>query len=92
MVKVLIAEGCREVDSPSGLRHYARGGAKGYARGGLFEMEHPGDVAAAVKIGGYVVPPGTPAPAGCGYRCPACGHGSYFRTCGRCGHEGCERE
>jgi hypothetical protein len=26
-----------------------------------------------------------------GYRCPACGFGSFTRTCGRCGQE-CHRE
>lgn len=26
-----------------------------------------------------------------GYRCPVCGHGSFFRRCGKCGTD-CERE
>ena len=26
-----------------------------------------------------------------GYRCPGCGHGSFFKRCGKCGAE-CERE
>ena len=91
MPKVLIAAGCREIDDPAtGTRHYARGGARGYERGGLFEMSD-GAARRAVAIGGYVVPPGTPAPAGCGFRCPSCGHGSYFTECGKCGTE-CERE
>lgn len=89
MPKVLMAEGCREMDV-AGRRHYALGGERGYAQGGLFEM---GDRAArlAVKAGGAVASMAGPTRRALGWRCPACGFGSFLRRCGRCGAE-CERE
>jgi hypothetical protein len=89
MPKVLIAEGCREVDF-AGRRHYALGGRKGYERGGLFEMS---DAAAkqAVKIGGAIASLTGVTARAAGFRCKACGFGSFFRRCSRCGAE-CERE
>jgi len=86
-----MAEGCREIDA-GGRRHYARGGAKGYAQGGVFKMD---DHAAklAVKAGGAIASlTASPARlASIGFWCTACGFGSYFTTCGRCGAE-CVRE
>jgi hypothetical protein len=90
MTKVIIAAGCREVDAPSGRRYYARGGVRGYQQGGSFEMT-PGDAKAAVAMGGAIASlVGAPSRTD-GYRCGACGHGSYFARCGRCGGH-CERE
>jgi hypothetical protein len=85
MTRVLIAEGCREVDF-GGRRYYARD----YQQGGSFDMP---DAAArqAVRIGGAIA-----SVSGCGsrkdgYRCPACGFGSWVKICSRCGAE-CVRE
>jgi hypothetical protein len=91
VTKVIVAKGCREIDSPyTGTRYYARGGAKGYEGGGLFDMA-PADAALAVKMGGAIASLNGTAPKGTGFRCPACGFGSWLKTCGRCGAE-CERE
>lgn len=93
MPHVLVAEGCRELDIGS-TRHYAGMNGRGsdYARGGIFRDLTDSEAKAVVaSAGGYIIPPGTPARRGVGYRCPACGHGSYFIRCGNCG-EGCERE
>lgn len=88
---MLIAEGCREIDF-GGRRYYAGDGSrKSYEQGGVFR-DMPDDAARqAVKIGGAVA-----SVSGCGsrrdgYRCPACGFGSWVKTCSRCGAE-CERE
>ena len=85
MTRVIIAEGCREVDY-GGRRHYARN----YQQGGLFDMS---DAAArqAVKIGGAIASLAGAAGRAIGWRCPACGFGSFVRTCSRCGTE-CVRE
>ena len=91
MTKVIFAEGCREIDSPlTGRRYYARGGRKGYEQGGAFDM-HPADAKLAVKMGGAVASLAGATRRRLGFRCPACGFGSYLRRCGRCGAE-CERE
>jgi hypothetical protein len=89
MPKVLIAEGCREIDY-GGRRHYALGGQKGYMKGGLFEMS---DAAArqAVRLGGAVAPAIDATRRGIGWRCPGCGFGSFVRRCSKCGTE-CVRE
>jgi hypothetical protein len=89
VTRVLIAEGCREVDF-AGTRHYARGGRKGYLKGGLFDMS-PAAARQAVKIGGAIASEAGTTRRGIGYRCPSCGFGSFVRTCGRCGTE-CVRE
>lgn len=89
MPKVLVAEGCREIDS-GGTRYYARGGRSGYLQGGLFDMSDA-DAARAVKMGGSIASLAGTARRASGYRCPSCGFGSYVRDCGRCGSE-CERE
>lgn len=89
MTRVIFAEGCREIDA-GGVRHYARGGEKGYRQGGLFEMD---DRAArlAVKAGGAIASLAGAVGRAVGFRCPACGFGSFTRVCGKCGTE-CERE
>lgn len=88
MPRVLVAEGCREIDS-GGTRYYARGGRKGYLQGGLFDMSDA-DARRAVKMGGSVASLAGTARRSSGFRC-GCGFGSYTRICGRCGSE-CERE
>ena len=61
------------------------------ARSGFFEMPER-HAALHLKSAGYGSwhVPGVPAP-GAGRRCVACGFGSWFKTCGRCGAE-CVRE
>lgn len=89
MTRVIVAEGCRELDI-RGRRHYARGGRKGYEQGGSFEVDS--SVAKlVVKMGGAIASQVTAAARGVGYRCGACGFGSFIKRCGRCGGE-CERE
>jgi hypothetical protein len=91
MTRVIVAAGCREIDSPyTGQRYYARGGARGYEQGGSFDM-HPLDAKLAVKIGGALASLNGTARRATGWRCPSCGFGSYLKRCGRCGAE-CERE
>lgn len=91
MTRVIVAEGCREIDSPlTGRRYYARGGPRGYTQGGSFDM-HPADAAMAVKMGGAIASEAGATRRGVGYRCGGCGFGSFVRTCSRCGAE-CERE
>jgi hypothetical protein len=87
VTRVLIAEGCREVDGPSGRRYYARN----YQQGGSFDMTDPRDVRQAVKIGGTIASEAGTTRRGIGYRCTGCGFGSFTRACGRCGGV-CERE
>lgn len=92
MTRVIIAEGCREFDGPSGLRHYAgHGTERGYRQGGSFELSDPADVAAAVAIGGAVASLAGAGRRSHGFRCEACGFGSFTRICGKCGAE-CVRE
>ena len=85
MTRVIIAEGCREVDH-AGRRYYARN----YRQGGSFDMP---DAAAkqAVRIGGAIASLAGTTRRAAGWRCPACGFGSFVRRCSRCGTE-CERE
>ena len=90
MPKVIVPAGCREIDAPSGRRYYARGGARGYQQGGLFEMSGT-DAKLAVKMGGAIASLAGTARRSAGFRCPACGFGSWLRLCGRCSAE-CERE
>lgn len=91
MTRVIVAAGCREIDSPyTGQRYYAQGGAKGYAGGGLFDMA-PLDAKLAVRMGGAIASLNGAAGRSTGWRCPGCGFGSYLKRCGRCGGE-CERE
>jgi hypothetical protein len=90
LTRVIVAEGCREIDSPSGRRYYARGGRRGYMQGGSFDMT-PADAKLAVRMGGAIVSEAGTSSRGIGWRCPSCGFGSFVRTCSRCGSE-CERE
>jgi hypothetical protein len=89
MTKVIIAEGCREVDV-GGTRYYARGGKRGYLQGGSFDMD-PAHARMAVQLGGAIASLAGAARRSDGFRCPSCGFGSWVRTCSRCGSE-CERE
>ncbi len=89
-MKVIVAEGCREIDAPSGRRYYAQGGRKGYQQGGSFDMT-PGDAKAAVAMGGAIASLSGPTRSSVGFRCTACGFGSFVKTCSRCGSE-CVRE
>lgn len=86
MTRVIVAEGCREVDAPSGRRYYARD----YRQGGSFDM-HPADAATAVRMGGAIASLAGATRRALGWRCPSCGFGSFLRACGRCGGE-CVRE
>ena len=87
MTRVIVAEGCREIDSPlTGQRYYARD----YRQGGSFDM-HPADAAMAVRMGGAIASEAGTTRRGIGYRCGTCGFGSFLKRCGRCGGR-CERE
>lgn len=92
MKRVIVAEGCQQVDSPSGVRYHARGGRahEENVRGGVFEMSDA-DARMAVKMGGAVASLAGTARRMAGFRCPACGFGSWVKTCSRCGEE-CVRE
>lgn len=91
MTRVIVAEGCREVDSPlTGTRYYARGGRAGYMQGGSFDMA-PEDARLAVRMGGAVASEAGTTSRRIGFRCRACGFGSYLPVCGRCRGE-CGRE
>ena len=68
------------------------GGTTYRARSGFFDMPDR-HAALHLKSAGYGSSwpaPGVPNPRA-GWRCPACGFGSHFKRCGRCGAE-CERE
>lgn len=89
--RVIMADGCHQMDVGS-RRYYARGARafEGSVRGGVFEM--PDAVAAlAVKAGGAIASLAGTARRRTGWRCKACGFGSYLKACGRCGAE-CVRE
>lgn len=89
--RVIFAEGCQQIDV-GGVRHYARGASafEGTVRGGVFEMS---DAAAklAVKAGGAIASLAGPAGRKSGFRCPACGFGSFLKRCSKCGAD-CVRE
>lgn len=72
-----------EVEAPSG-RLYRRD------RQGMFNMTES-DARAMVASGGFLPSMAGTTRAGLGYRCPSCGHGSFFKTCGKCNTE-CEKE
>jgi len=93
MTRVIVADGCQQVDSPlTGTRYYARGASafEEKVRGGVFDM-HPADAAMAVKAGGAIASEAGTTSRSVGWRCPSCGFGSFVKTCSRCGSE-CERE
>jgi hypothetical protein len=89
MPRVIFAEGCREIDVGS-VRHYARGGQKGYMQGGSFDMS-PAAARVVVRAGGAIVSEAGTTSRSVGWRCPECQFGSFVKTCSRCGAE-CERE
>lgn len=88
MTQVITAEGMRELDSPrTGRRYYAghaAGDQRGYTQGGSFDVD-PADVSLVVAMGGAVASLTAGTKAALGWRCLACGFGSFFRVCGRCG-------
>lgn len=92
MQRVILADGCQQIDSPSGRRYYARGGRafEGTVRGGVFEMSD-GDARLAVLAGGAIASLAGATRRASGWRCGACGFGSFLKRCGRCDAE-CERE
>jgi hypothetical protein len=80
LVKVAAPDGrVREVDGVSGHRYRSRDG--------MYEMA-PRDAAALLKVGGFL--PNLGGQVRGGYRCSACGFGSFFRRC-KCGAE-CVKE
>ena len=91
--RVIVAEGCQQLDSPlSGTRYYARGARafEGNVRGGVFEMSDA-DAKMAVAMGGAIASLAGTTRRRTGWRCPACGFGSFLKKCGRCQSE-CVRE
>ena len=89
--RVIFADGCHQIDVGA-VRYYARGASafEGTVKGGVFEMS---DAAAklAVQAGGAIASLAGTVGRSSGFRCQACGFGSFVRTCGRCGAE-CVRE
>lgn len=92
MPKVIVAEGCQQLDSPSGRRYFARGASafQGTVKGGVFEMTEA-DARLAVRMGGTIAGEAGTAKRSVGFRCGACGFGTFVKTCSRCGGE-CSRE
>ena len=88
-----MADGCHQIDSPvTGTRYYAKGARafEGSVRGGVFDVADV-DARLIVGAGGAIASLAGTAARKTGWRCPACGFGSYLKACGRCGAE-CERE
>lgn len=73
---------CLEVDGLSGRRYRARDG--------IYNMTAR-DGRALIAAGGFAPSVAGHTRSTIGYRCTACGFGSYFRGCSRCGGS-CERE
>lgn len=93
MPRVIMADGCHQIDSPvSGTRYYAKGAHahEDKVRGGVFEMS-AADAAMAVRMGGAITSEAGTTRRGIGFRCTSCGFGSFLVTCSRCGGE-CTRE
>lgn len=92
MTRVIVADGCHQLDSPvTGRRYYAKGARalEGSVRGGVFDV-HPADAAMAVKMGGAIVPVGGVTTGGHGYRCGHCRFVGYFPgPCPRRDSRGC---
>jgi hypothetical protein len=59
--------------------------------GRIVDVDNPSHAKALMSQGAFPVSLSGRTRADIGYRCPACGHGSFFRRCGKCG-ETCERE
>lgn len=68
--------GCVEVDGLSGRRYRARDG--------IYNMTVR-DGRALIVAGGFAPSVAGHTRSAIGYRCTACGFGSFFRTCSRCG-------
>ena len=90
--RVIVADGCQQIDSPSGVRYYARGARafQGDVCGGVFEMSDA-DAKLAVRMGGAIASMAGATRRSLGWRCRSCGFGSFVKTCSKCGSE-CERE
>jgi hypothetical protein len=91
MTRVIVADGCQQIDSPlTGTRYYARGGRafEGNVRGGVFEMSDA-DARLAVRMGGAIASMAGAARRVIGWRCPCCGFGSFLKTCSRCAARSC---
>jgi hypothetical protein len=82
MKVVAPAKAVAEVDGVTGIRYRARDG--------IYDMA-PRDARALIKAGGFVPSLSGITSERTGYRCEACGFGSFFRRCSRCGGT-CERE
>lgn len=82
--KVILADSVAQIDGLSGMRY------GGNTPRQVFEVSD-GDAKAVVKLGGAVASLAGTTRRATGYRCPACGFGSYLRRCSRCGTE-CNRE
>ena len=82
MKVVAPAKACHQVDGLSGRRYKARDG--------IYEMTDR-DGKALVQAGGFLPSLAGAASSRTGFRCEACGFGSFFRRCSRCGGT-CERE
>ncbi|HZP55043.1 hypothetical protein [Actinocrinis sp.] len=59
--------------------------------GRIMDVENPAHAKALIAEGAFPVSLTGRTRADLGYRCPACGHGSFFVRCGKCGGQ-CERE
>lgn len=70
------AKAVAEVDGVTGRRYKARDG--------VYDMA-PRDARALIKAGGFLPSLAGTTSRAAGYRCPACGFGSFFRCCSRCG-------
>lgn len=81
------------VCAPDGAAREVEVGSRRYrSRDGVYRML-PGDARMLRAAGGFTPTLAGTAPKGAGYRCddPACGFGSWFTTCGRCGGQ-CSKE
>jgi hypothetical protein len=84
VTRVILGNDVAQVDAPSGRRY------GGNTPGRVFDMT-PSDAAAVVKAGGVLASVSGTTRRRLGFRCGACGFGSFVRTCSRCGGE-CVRE
>jgi hypothetical protein len=84
VTKVILGENIAQVDAPSGRRY------GGNTQGRVFDMS-ASDAAAVVKLGGALASVSGTTRRRLGWRCPACGFGSFLKTCSRCGGK-CARE
>jgi hypothetical protein len=59
--------------------------------GRIMDVDNPSHAKALLAEGAFPVSLTGRTSSSVGYRCPACGFGSYLKTCGRCGGP-CEKE